>query len=91
MAQALYSQLRDTPNTTLNNTCRGFHSVAHRATLRLPAWDAKHVSKGACARLAGDRETIQEPQMVACQISRRSWRERYHSGRKLGQHHHIYA
>jgi hypothetical protein len=32
--------------------------------------DAKHVSKGACARLAGDRETIQEPQW---------WHARYHA------------
>jgi 1-phosphatidylinositol-3-phosphate 5-kinase len=59
--QALYSQLRDTPNGALNNARREFYSAAHGARRRLAAWEAKHVSKNARSRLAADREAIQEP------------------------------
>lgn len=68
--QALYLQLRDTPNTTLNNARREFHSVAHGASHRLAAWEAKHMSKDARQRLAADRETIQKPQW---------WHSGYHA------------
>jgi hypothetical protein len=50
--QALYSQLRDTPNSALNNVRREFHSAARGASKRLAAWEAKHVSKDARPRLA---------------------------------------
>jgi 1-phosphatidylinositol-3-phosphate 5-kinase len=59
--QALYSQLRDTPNSALNNVRREFHSAAHGANKRLVAWEAKHVSKEARPRLAAGREAIREP------------------------------
>jgi 1-phosphatidylinositol-3-phosphate 5-kinase len=59
--QALYFQLRDTPNSALNNVRREFHSAARGANKRLAAWEAKHVSKDARLRLATDREAIQEP------------------------------
>jgi 1-phosphatidylinositol-3-phosphate 5-kinase len=59
--QALYSQLRDTPNSALNNVPREFHFAARGASKRLAAWEAKHVSKDARPRLAADRKAIQEP------------------------------
>ncbi|KAH8985256.1 hypothetical protein EDB86DRAFT_3105782 [Lactarius hatsudake] len=68
--QALYLQLRDTPNATLNNTRREFHSTAHGASRRLAAWEAKHMSKEARQRLAADREAIQKPQW---------WHSGYHA------------
>ncbi|KAH9028723.1 hypothetical protein EDB84DRAFT_1563020 [Lactarius hengduanensis] len=68
--QALYLQLRDTPNATLNNTRREFHSAAHGASRRLAAWEAKHMSKDARQRLAADREAIQKPQW---------WHSGYHA------------
>ena len=60
--QALYSQLRDTPNVTLNDSRREFHSAAQTASRRLAAWEAKHMSKDTRHRLAADREAIQKPQ-----------------------------
>ncbi len=68
--QALYSQLRDTPNATLNNARREFHSAAHGASRRLAAWEAKHMSKDARQRLTADREAIQKPQW---------WHSGYHA------------
>ncbi|KAF8264840.1 hypothetical protein EI94DRAFT_1779477 [Lactarius quietus] len=68
--QALYSQLRDTPNATLNDARREFHSAAHGASRRLAAWEAKHMSKDARQRLAADREAIQKPQW---------WHSGYHA------------
>ncbi|KAI0299986.1 hypothetical protein B0F90DRAFT_1810525 [Multifurca ochricompacta] len=68
--QALYSQLRDTPNATLNNVRREFHSAAHGASRRLAAWEAKHVSKDARPHLAAERDAIQEP---------RWWHSGYHA------------
>ena len=68
--QALYSQLRDTPHTALNNVRREFHSAAQGANRRLAAWEAKHVSKDARSRLAADREAIQEPKW---------WHSGYHA------------
>ncbi len=59
--QALYSQLRDTPNSTLNNVRREFHSAARGAGKRLAAWEVKHVVKDTRPRLVADREAIQEP------------------------------
>ena len=59
--QALYSQLRDTPNSALNDVRREFHSAAQGTNRRLAAWEAKHVSKEARPRLAADREAVQEP------------------------------
>jgi 1-phosphatidylinositol-3-phosphate 5-kinase len=55
------SQLRDIPNSVLNNVRRELHSAACGAKKRLVAWEAKHVPKDARPRLAGDREVIQEP------------------------------
>ncbi|KAI9439217.1 hypothetical protein H4582DRAFT_2119766 [Lactarius indigo] len=68
--QALYSQLRETPNAVLNNTRREFHSAAHGASRRLAAWETKHMSKDARQRLAADREAIQKPQW---------WHSGYHA------------
>ncbi|KAH9172442.1 hypothetical protein EDB89DRAFT_2095957 [Lactarius sanguifluus] len=68
--QALYLQLRDTPNAILNNTRREFHSTAHGASRRLAAWEVKHMSKDARQRLAADREAIQKPQW---------WHSGYHA------------
>jgi len=68
--QALYSQLRDTPHTALNNVRRKFHSAAQGASRRLAAWEAKHVSKDARPRLAADREAIQGPKW---------WHSGYHA------------
>lgn len=59
--QALYFQLRDTPNSALNNVRREFHSAARGASKRLAAWEAKHVSKDARPRLAADSGAIQGP------------------------------
>lgn len=59
--QALYSQLRDTPNSVLNDARREFHSAAHGASRRLAAWETKHLSKDARPRLTADREAIREP------------------------------
>jgi 1-phosphatidylinositol-3-phosphate 5-kinase len=58
--QRAYSQLRDMPNSALNNVRREFHSAACGASKRLDAWEAKHVSKDARLRLSADREAIQE-------------------------------
>ncbi|KAI0260351.1 hypothetical protein BC834DRAFT_973492 [Gloeopeniophorella convolvens] len=59
--QALYAQLRDTPDAALNDARREFHSAAHGARRRLAAWEAKHVPKDARARLAAEREGVEEP------------------------------
>jgi hypothetical protein len=59
--QRAYSQLRDMPNSALNNVRREFHSAVCGASKRLDAWEAKrHVSKDARLRLSADREAIQE-------------------------------
>ena len=60
--QALYSQLRDTPNSALNEVRREFHSAQRDTSKGLAAWEAKNASKDARPRLAADREAIQEPQ-----------------------------
>jgi 1-phosphatidylinositol-3-phosphate 5-kinase len=59
--QALYSQLRDTPSSALNNVRRKFHFAARIASKHLAAWEANYVSKDARLRLAAGREAIQEP------------------------------
>jgi 1-phosphatidylinositol-3-phosphate 5-kinase len=59
--QALYSQLRDTPNSALNDVRREFHSAAQGTNRRLAAWEAKHLSKDARPRLVADREAVQQP------------------------------
>jgi len=68
--QALYDQLGNTPNSTLNNVRREFHSAAQGASRRLVAWEEKHVSKDARPRLAADHEAIKDP---------RWWHAGYHA------------
>ena len=68
--QALYSQLCDTPNATLNDVRREFHSAAQAASRRLAAWEGKHMSKDARQRIAASREAIPKPQW---------WHSGYHA------------
>lgn len=60
--QALYSQLLQTPVSTLNDVRRSFYSAAVGASKRLSAWEIKHLPKESRATFANKRQTIQEPQ-----------------------------
>jgi 1-phosphatidylinositol-3-phosphate 5-kinase len=59
--QDLYGSLHDTPDSTLNNVRRLFHSAGVGSMRRLSAWEAKHLSKNAKDELSANRKAIPQP------------------------------